>query len=163
MELDSDKILPVAALGALLAVFFVGGFLVNDFLGVGQQTQIGNQTQQAEEEGKTLSQQQALEKVKNYLVSGPLSYPFTYNLTTVSVSKDKRLEGTDYLYNWTISYTVEANPFDSGIYYVPPNQTKTTQTMTLYVTKNGNYFFASVPYETEIQRRAPSGAVKTIS
>jgi hypothetical protein len=154
----SDKALKAAgAIGLGLSVFFATGFVAGTSLAPGtasaeqpEEPETAQPEAGEEDEGTDVTQEEAIQKGVSALESGPLSYPFTYNLSTESVNRDE-LGGT-YFYNWTVSYVVDANPFDGPIYSVPGNSTSTEKTLTLYVSRDGDHMFQSPPIETTARR-----------
>ncbi|MFB6166980.1 MAG: hypothetical protein ABEJ62_01830 [Candidatus Nanohaloarchaea archaeon] len=160
MEADTGTLKVGAAAGVLLAGFFIAGFAASDLLSTptgkvsaSPHDHPGNGTGEMTVSNST--RQKALQKATDYLRAGPFSYPFTYNITTKSVNVDRRLGAV--FYNWTISYVVEANPFKSPIYKVPGNRTRTTKTLTLYVSRNGDFLFQSPPIEIRTRQGSPTG------
>ncbi|MFB6158186.1 MAG: hypothetical protein ABEJ95_00830 [Candidatus Nanohalobium sp.] len=125
-------------IGTLLAAFFATGFITSQTLQPQEQN-----IQKPETPTDKVDRETAIENGKNYLQNGPLSYPFTYNLSTENIQTVQI--GNTQMYNWTITYTVEANPFNGPTYEVPGNQTKTRKNMNLYMTTNGEYIFPSQP------------------
>jgi hypothetical protein len=143
MDLGENELKITGGFGLLMAVFFVTGFMAGNTLNTG--SNVANQNQQ----GTEVTQEEALQKGVSSLESGPMSYPFTYNLSTVSVNEHE-ISGTSF-YNWTVSYTVEANPLQGPIYSVPRNATSTEKTLTLYLSRDGEYLFQSPPVRTTRQ------------
>lgn len=135
--MDTGEI-PVKQLsfGLFLAVFFLAGFGAGSIL-----TQ--NNTEAPETSTETVSEDEAVSNGENYLNQGPLSYPFTYNLSTESIQKVEI--GNTEMYNWTVSYTVEANPFSGPTYSLPGNQTSAQKSLNLYITTDGTHVFPSQP------------------
>jgi hypothetical protein len=135
-ELEVEK--PVFY-GVVLAAFFMAGFL-----SAGMLQNVG-QSKQAEtgEDRFKVSKQTAVSNAENYVRKGPLSYPFTYNLSTVSIEKAK--VGGNNFYNWTFTYTVEANPLRGSTYQIPENQTKAQKQMNIYISPDGTTIFPSQP------------------
>ena len=124
------------AVGTLLTAFFLLGLATGTFL----QDDSGNA---AEASPDMVDSETAVSNGESYLKNGPLSYPFTYNLSTEKVEKIEL--GSTRMYNWTVSYTVEANPFEGPTYAVPGNQTETRKTLSIYITGDGGYVFPSEP------------------
>lgn len=155
MDLDQENLKVGLLFAVFLTIFFVVGFYLGGGTFVNKKTIDSSAKNQSE--GSEVTQEEAIGKAKDYLKAGPFSYPFTYNLTTVSVNEHEVGDGT--FYNWTISYTVEANPLQSPIYTVPGNRTKTTKKLTVYVSSDGKYLFQSPPIRTKIPERTTSGSV----
>lgn len=124
--------------GLFLAVFFLVGFGAGSIL-----TQTSKDS--VKKPSSKVSMEKAVSNGEKYLTQGPLSYPFTYNLTTRNIEEVEI--GNTKMYNWTVSYVVEANPFQGPTYNVPGNQTKATKTMNLYITTDGQYIFPSQPIQ----------------
>lgn len=125
--------------GVLLAAFFVAGFL-----SAGMLQNVGQSKPAETGDGSfKVSQQTAVSNAENYVRKGPLSYPFTYNLSTVSIEKAE--VGGNNFYNWTFSYTVEANPLQGSTYQIPGNQTKAQKQMNIYISPDGTNIFPSEP------------------
>ena len=133
----------VGIFGLLMSVFFIVGFMTGSVLTSGNMIDTGDQDGQSSTD---VSQEEAIQKGVSSLESGPMSYPFTYNLSTVSVNEHE-IGGTSF-YNWTVSYTVESNPLQGPIYSVPGNATSTEKTLTLYLSRDGEYLFQSPPIRT---------------
>lgn len=149
-----------AVIGAFLAVFFVVGFFTNNYMVDESPTGkvITNKTgEETEIKEKTIGKEEVADKVMNYLKSGPLSYPFVKDLSISSIHKDRA--GEDLFYNLTLEFSVESNPFNNGIYYVPEDKDEQAKRLTLYVSKTGDYFFTSSPVSTEVQTQKKSGPV----
>lgn len=133
---------------ALLAVFFVAGFLAGGgSTGQAQATSVQQDT-------VDVTRAEAVDKAVKKLEAGPLSYPFTYNVSVASVTNDTRIPGTTF-YNVTLSFVVEPNPFQSPLYTVPGNQSTATKSLTVYVSEDGKLMFQSPPITTEVSRRGP--------
>lgn len=144
MNLERDDLKIAGGFGLLMAVFFVTGFVAGNTLNAGSGSP--EKTDQNMKQVTDVTQEEAIQKGVSALESGPLSYPFTYNISTVSVNEHE-LGGT-YFYNWTVSYTVDSNPFQGPIYTVPGNATSTEKTLTLYLSRDGEYMFQSPPIRT---------------
>jgi hypothetical protein len=156
MGLEDDK-LAVVGIAALLAAFFVAGFISSSFLGAGQGTPTGQATDMADGEdsqsdGPAVSQDEAISRAERFLMNTQFDYPFVRNVSTITVEKDTSIGGDGFMYNWTVSFIVEPNPFQGELYSVPQNQTQATKTMTVFVSPNGDYIFPP-PTSTTISRR----------
>lgn len=140
MEFEREMVATASAVGILMAFFFASGFVTSEILDQSNDEVKPETTPEPE-----VSQDEAISGAKSYLESGPFSYPFAYNLSTSSVEEVEFGGGS--FYNWTLSYTVEANPLNSPIYSVPGNQTKAEKDLNLYVSRDGRYLFQSGPIE----------------
>ncbi|MFB6294266.1 MAG: hypothetical protein ABEI97_00755 [Candidatus Nanohaloarchaea archaeon] len=161
MELDGNALQTSAFVAVLLAGFFVAGFLTSSVVAPSTPTgdAVADHPHEDEEQPAAISPEAAADKAMQKLASGPLSYPFTYNLTVESITNDTRIPGTTF-YSTTFSYVVEPNPFQGQIYSVPANQTSTTKTLTVYVSQDGEFMFQNEPIPTKVQQRqAPSGVL----
>lgn len=132
-------------IGSLMAIFFITGFITSQTLDNGEKTNIEPDKEKEAPENINVGKETVKENGKNYLTQGPLSYPFTYNLSTEKIQKTSL--GNTNMYNWTISYTVEANPLQGATYSVPGNQTQTEKRMNLYITEDGRHLFPSTPIQ----------------
>lgn len=138
--------------GLLFAVFFVAGFMVSGLLVPGSSTNSPS-TDTSEEETSFASQDEALTKAEGFLEAQFGNLPFIRNISTVSVNKDTRIEGTEYFYNWTVALTVEPNSFGRWA-----TNTTRDRILNLYVSPDGDYVFGAVPESTDVeQRQAPLG------
>lgn len=157
MGLEDNK-LAVVGTAALLAVFFVAGFVSGSFMGAGQGTPTGQATDTDDNpddtstDGPAVSQDEAISKAEQFLMNTQFDYPFVRNVSTVSVEKDTSISEEGFLYNWTVSFVVEPNPFDRELYSVPPNESQATKRMNVFVSPNGDYIFPP-PTSTTISRR----------
>lgn len=146
--MDSDQI-PVKELSiaGFMAVFFVIGFSTATVLnpGTNEPTDAETDTRPDTEniQENAVTQDQVISNTESYLQNGPLSYPFTYNLSTENIQKIN--VGNTEMYNLTVSYTVEANPFQGPTYTLPGNQTSARKTLNLYTTTDGTHVFPSEP------------------
>lgn len=133
--MDNKKSLIIGGIviGALLAVFFISGFLISGH--VISSNNISNSENNSE------IANQAAKNIMNKLGKTTFSYPFAYNLSKVSLNK----VNDSSFHNLTISFTIEANPFDNGIYRVPGNKSKVNRQISLFIDGKGNYFFSSPP------------------
>ncbi|MDY6768791.1 MAG: hypothetical protein SVW02_01650 [Candidatus Nanohaloarchaea archaeon] len=159
MDAERDTVRTAALMGVLFAGFFIGGFAFHSV--TAPSTPTGNvAADHPHDEPAAVSPQAAADKAMQKLASGPLSYPFTYNISTVSVENDTRIPGTTF-YKTTVSYVVEPNPFKSSLYTVPKNQTSTTKTLTVYVSQDGKFLFQNAPISTAVQQQqqGPDGGV----
>ena len=144
MDLGENELKIAGGFGLLMAVFFITGFVAGNTLDT--ESNGPEQENQKLQQDSDVSQEEAIQKGVSSLQSGPMSYPFTYNLSTVSVNEHE-IGGTSF-YNWTVSYTVESNPLQGPIYSVPGNATSTEKTLTLYLSRDGEYLFQSPPVRT---------------
>ena len=151
-----EKHIYTLIIGGLLSLFFISGFfagnLLNSYLQLPSSEEKKNALNKTGISKTSVSRQEALNKVKEYLQQGPFRYPFVKNVSTLSVQKDERLGENNLFYNWTLEFVVERNPFNRGIYRVPENQTSATNKMTLFVSQDGEYFFPTAPTSTEIKK-----------
>lgn len=131
-----------AIIGAFLTLFFVLGFITHSLSVDKQETRLDKKSQNS-----IPTQSQAISSAKTYLKSGPLSYPFTYNLTTVSLEQTE-IGGATF-YNWTVSFTVEPNPLNPPLYQVPANQSRAQKHITVFVSNDGKYMFQSPPIKLQ--------------
>ncbi len=137
--------------GLVLAVFFVGGFLTGGALTGDTVSSISEDSDERDED--FASQSEALGQAESFLEAQFGNLPFIRNITTVSVNRDTRIEGTEYFYNWTVALTVEPNSFGQWA-----TNTTRDRILNLYVSPDGKYVFASAPESTDVQQRqAPLG------
>ncbi|MDY6770874.1 MAG: hypothetical protein SV186_02850 [Candidatus Nanohaloarchaea archaeon] len=141
-----DDIDPAFLYGVGLALFFVAGFLLNGFMGSAPGA-TGTATADGDD-GPTsyAAQQEAIDAARQFLAAQ--FPPFVTNISTVSISKDARIEGVDYLYNWTAALTVEPNSFGSWA-----TNTTRQRVVTFYVSPDGDYIFSSTPRRTTVQQQ----------
>ncbi|MCJ7450467.1 MAG: hypothetical protein MUP58_01870 [Candidatus Nanohaloarchaeota archaeon QJJ-9] len=151
MSMDFDSQVTTGMLiGVLMAVFFVAGFIVSGMaVDLGENGQGTNDVRNGSDltDGNFVSQEESLKKAQDYLMAQ--LPPFVSNATTVRAIKDSRVEGTRFLYNWTVGFTVEPNSFGEWA----TNNT-TTKTYNFYVSPNGSYVFTAPPQETEVQSQS---------
>lgn len=165
MDADDAVLRSGVIVAVLLAGFFLAGFAANTLMtgSAAASTPTGktvaDHPHPDESSVATVSHDAAAQNAIEKLRTGPFSYPFTYNLSVVSVNNDTRIPGTTF-YETTISYVVEPNPFKGQLYSVPANKTRTTKTLTVYVSQDGKFLFQNAPISTEVQQqRAPSGVL----
>jgi hypothetical protein len=130
--------------GIAFTAFFITGFLTATTIQTPEKKNTPPpQTTESQENRFQVSQQEAVSNAETYLRNGPLSYPFTYNISTTSIEETE--VGGNNFYNWTFTYTVEANPLQGTTYQIPGNQTKTQKQMNIYISPDGTSIFPSQP------------------
>lgn len=140
--------------GLLFGLFFIAGFLVSGLLvPTGQSQPTEDDGPSSTDDTSFSSQSEALRQAEGFLESQFGNLPFIRNITTVSVNQDRRIEGTEYFYNWTVALTVEPNSFGQWA-----TNTTRDRILNLYVSPDGEYVFSSPPESTDVQQQqAPVG------
>ncbi|MCJ7429138.1 MAG: hypothetical protein MUP66_01985 [Candidatus Nanohaloarchaeota archaeon QJJ-5] len=145
----------VLRLGGIVVVFvacFLVGFGVIYMLIAGvPAVDVFDAPEQNTTEETALSQENVSAKAEEYLIAQ--LPPFVRNATTVSMEKDTSIEGTEYMWAWSVELYVEPNSFGQWA----TNET-TTRTESFYLSKNGEYIFFSEPESTDVQQGSgPTG------
>ena len=136
-------------LAILLAVFFVVGFGISQLVaGNGLPGSSGDKPAENKTEDVALSQDEVADKGSEYLLSQ--LPPFVRNASTVSITRDESIEGTEYMWDWQVALTVEPNSFGQWA----TNET-VTRTENFYLSKNGEHIFFATPQSTDTQQQSP--------